>query len=180
MVDNLSENIPVKQKTILRDYHHFALVRLPDGWAEVKVEQNDFDLRSIRKFSPVHEPKVQLLFMTLGRPIDAGTAERFANLIEAAPLVMQAEEIRPFHTLMGDMSHSPDFKLIRAGVETLGSHKGLFIEGDWLSLSLRNFSLQIYFGDEEYENIQFLGPANRYDFYLPKIKDCLTKIVFKE
>jgi hypothetical protein len=72
----------------IENYAYIKFMRLPPGWVEVPLDDEGFDIRALRIFSPPETAEVRLELLNRGYPLGQDDAETFRQLLTVAPKVI--------------------------------------------------------------------------------------------
>lgn len=168
---------------------------IPDGWTELPRPAEELSEFRQRKFFSSFDNDVELVFYFRGQAIDAESASRFREVLEAKPANASEEKLTPneiisLQILMG-FDHagnnqytnpdSPRFDLVMAATKRVNGRTILAVRGNFRGG--KHYAGVFFAADKEHELIEEImlqaPSAAKLAKYLDKLEFVLSKIEWK-
>lgn len=159
-----------------------ARLVVPEGWLEQPVpRRGDFDITTLRKFTPAEKDNVQLVFHYRGLPISGNQAQNFQHLLAQEPHELVPEEWWLVQEVLNRMAIPDEFHLNSVRTQLVNQRTVLIAEGSWATLDFDMCSMFIDIeGDGNLvQEIYYAAPADEYQLYLPLFNLAVSTIEWK-
>ncbi len=155
-----------EQRIILRDCGTVSAMELPTGWVKAPAPpRHEFNTGTLHKFHAAGDVDVQICSYQRGTPLSAKSSMALTKILAESSHILTHDEIWDLQEVLGNIMLEEEFALTSARTFVLKGRPVLAVEGHWLQLNCKSYSIFVAESDtgSTVQQIYFAAPPDRYD-----------------